>query len=79
MKIRLAALAAILLVATLVLTACTPVGRNKLQPLPPASEATAVPAATSATSKTYVIASDATFPPMEMVDATKQIVGLISI
>jgi polar amino acid transport system substrate-binding protein len=76
MKTRLAAMAAILLVIALVLTACTPVAPQQPTIAPTkATAATAVPQATAATAKKYVIASDATFPPMEMVDASKQIVG----
>lgn len=76
MKTRLAAFAAILLVLALVLTACTPVAPQQPTASPTtASAATTVPAAATVSSKKYVIASDATFPPMEIVDANKQIVG----
>ena len=75
-KTRLAAFAAILLVLALVLTACTPVAPQQPTASPTtASAATTVPAAATVSSKKYVIASDATFPPMEIVDANKQIVG----
>ncbi|MHB1355114.1 MAG: basic amino acid ABC transporter substrate-binding protein [Anaerolineae bacterium] len=76
MKTRLAALAAILLVLALVLTACTPVAPQQPTVAPTtAPKATEVPQATAVPSKKYILASDATFPPMEMVDANKQIVG----
>lgn len=76
MKTRLTAFAAIMLVLALVLTACTPVvPQQPTVAATKASEATAVPKATAVPSKKYIVASDATFPPMEMVDANKQIVG----
>ncbi|MCE5257933.1 MAG: basic amino acid ABC transporter substrate-binding protein [Chloroflexi bacterium] len=76
MKARLAAIAAVVAFA-IVLAACTPVVTP--QPTQESQAATqapeASPEATSASGKVYVFASDATFPPMEMVDENKQIVG----
>ena len=76
MKTRLAAIAAILLVLALVLTACTPVAPQQPTAAPTkAPEATKAPVPTTVPSKKYVIASDATWPPMEFIDENKQIVG----
>lgn len=76
MKTRLAAIAAILLVLALVLTACTPVAPQQPTVAPTkAPEATTVPEPTTVPSKKYVIATDATWPPLEFIDENKQIVG----
>jgi len=76
MKTRLAALFAVMLVFAL-LVGCTPVAAPQTpqgEASAAASDDTAAEPTTAAVLK-FVIASDATFPPMEMVDENKQIVG----
>ena len=76
MKAKLAAIAAVLVVCAFVLSACTPVAPTQApQAATQAPSATEEAKPTSAASKKYVIASDATFPPMEMLDENKNIVG----
>jgi branched-chain amino acid transport system substrate-binding protein len=61
---------AILMVAAMVLSACT-----TPQTTTTPETATEVPATAVAEVKTYVVATDAAFPPMEFVDANKAISG----
>lgn len=75
MKIRHAVITTALVVFAVILTACTPV----VTPQPTQASATSAPKATSeitsGSGKTYVFATDATFPPMEFTDENKEIVG----
>ena len=64
MKPRWGTWLAILMVVTMVLSACT---------TPQTTTPTAVP---ETGDNNYVVATDAAFPPMEFVDANKDIVGL---
>ena len=76
MKTKLGALLAIVLAVALVLSGCT-TPATPAAPAEPAAEA-AQPTATpvpAVEAKTYVVATDAAFPPMEFVDANKNIVG----
>ncbi len=67
MKAKLWPMVAIILVAAMVLSACSP--KPTATPAPELEEPTVEP------SKTYIIACDAAWPPMEFVDENKEIVG----
>ena len=67
MKAKLWPVVAIILVAAMVLSACSPA--PTATPAPEVAEPTAEP------SMTIVVACDAAWPPMEFVDENKEIVG----
>ncbi|MGI6376642.1 MAG: ABC transporter substrate-binding protein [Anaerolineae bacterium] len=71
MKSRLGAVLAAILAIALVLSGCT----TPAPAAPAESGAAAAPAAPAAEAKTYVVATDAAFPPMEFVDENKNLAG----
>ena len=78
MKRKLGALLAVLMVAVLVLSACTkpatPTAAPQPTQAPAKTDATPAPQPAASVGK-VVIATDAAFPPMEFVDENKNIVG----
>ncbi len=71
MKSRLGAVLAATLAIALVLSGCT----APAPAAPAESGAAAAPAAPAVEAKTYVVATDAAFPPMEFVDENKNLAG----